>query len=562
MSGIMRKSAAAEKILLGNVHLLDARSTRAEAIAVADGRVLAVGSRTEVMRVRGSATEMYDLTGSTIIPGFNDTHAHLSVVGLKTLRPSLAGARSISDILSRVAELTRSTPPGEWIVTMPVGEPPSYFDSPSGLLEKRMPTRDELDRAAPDHPVYLSSAGGYWGQMPCYSAMNSLGLKRNGIDRNSRPSATGIEILRDANGEPTGVFAERNFVGVIELDLLRAVPRFTAGDRLEGLRRALALCHAKGTTSIYEGHGCAPDVVSAFRKLRETGELTMRSGIVLGATWKDLDESEIVMRDWLSAFRERGFGDAMLRIAGIFVPCTGDTRINPLIRRNLTDLGWSDYVRIMGSPAEFERVSMLAARYDLRVHTIGSDRLSEIVPILERLAQLYPIGERRWVVEHLSKASMSDLIALQRIGVSATLIPAHTVWKSAYRYVDLTDEELDLLCPAKQLVELGVPVSAGTDATPYDPLMCLWAMTTRQERTARRVIGPNGRISNEAALRLLTVNGAWLTFEENVKGPLLPGYYADLAILARDPLVTRADEILDNSCLGTMVAGRWVYGPK
>ena len=195
-----------------------------------------------------------------------------------------------------------------------------------------MPTRGELDSVAPDHPVYLSSAGGYWGQMPCYSAMNSPGLKRNGIDRNTRPSAAGIEIQHDASGEPSGVFTERNFVGVIELDLFKAVPRFTASDRLEALRRALGLCHAKGTTSIYEGHGCAPDVVTAFRKLWETGELTMRSGLVLGPTWDGVEEADRIMRDWLSFARERGIGDPMLRISGVFIPCYGDTSNNHLMR--------------------------------------------------------------------------------------------------------------------------------------------------------------------------------------------------------------------------------------
>ena len=552
----------ADSILIGDVLVLDELSTRAEAIAVAEGKVLSVGPRDEVMRARGSGTEVHDFTGSTIIPGFNDTHAHITMLGLKTLRPSLAGARSIKDILDRIAELARTTPKGEWIVTMPVGEPPFYFDSPACLAEGRMPDRGELDSVAADHPVFLSSAGGYWGQMPCYSAMNSLALKENGIDRNTRPTATGIEIEHDPSGEPTGVFTERNFVGVIELDLLKAVPRFTASDRLEALRRGLGLCHAKGTTSIYEGHGCVPDVVTAFRKLWESGELTMRSGLVLGPTWDGVEEADRVMRDWLSFARERGIGDAMLRISGIFIPCYGDTSINRLMRPNMADLGWVDYIRIMNDAAEFERMCVLAGKHDLRVHTVVSDRLRETVPVLERVAQVYPIGERRWVVEHLSKASMPDLQALKRMGVGVTLIPANFLWKSAYRFTDQSSEALDLLSPAKQLMELGVPVSAGTDATPYDPLVCLWAMVTRQERTARRVMGPNGRISNEAALRLLTVSGAWLTFEEDVKGPLAPGYYADLAVMARDPLAAKGDEILDNECKATMVGGRWVYGPN
>lgn len=551
----------ADKILIGEVLVLDERSTRAEAIAVAGGRVLKVGKRDEVLQTRGSGTEVHDLVGATVIPGFNDTHAHLTTEGLRTLRPSLAGARSIKDILDRVRGLAQATPRGDWIVTMPVGEPPFYFEGPAVLAERRMPTCRELDSAAPEHPVFLSSPGGYWGQTPCHSALNSIGLERNGIDRNTRPRASGIRIERDANGDPTGVFVETNLASVIELDLLRSVPRFTSADRLEALRRAMRLYHAKGTTSIYEGHGCAPDVVAAFRKLWETGELTMRSGLVLGSTWTSAEEADHAMRDWLSFARGRGIGDSMLRISGVFIPCYGDAHINPLLRPDLTDLGWSDYIRLVNDSAEFERMCMLAAKHDLRVHTVVSDRLHEMVPILERVAKLHPIGERRWVLEHVSKTSLSDLHKVKRMEMGTTLIPANFLWKGAHRFEGLSGEQLDLLSPAKQLIELGVPVSAGTDAVPYDPLFCLWAMVTRQERTARRVMGPGGRISNEAALRLLTVSGAWLTFEEAVKGPLKPGYYADLAVLARNPLTSVGDEILDNVCRGTMVGGNWVHGP-
>jgi predicted amidohydrolase YtcJ len=288
----------------------------------------------------------------------------------------------------------------------------------------------------------------------------------------------------------------------------------------------------------------------------------MRSGLVLGPTWNGAEEAERVMRDWLSFARGRGIGDPMLRISGIFVPSYGNLHMNTLLRRNIADLGWSDYIRLVDDPEGFEQMCRLAGKHDLRVHTVVSDRLHEVVPILERLAKIYPIGERRWVLEHVSRAGMPDLRKVKEMGLGVTLIPANYVWKGARHFRDLSDEQLDLLSPAKQLIELGVPVSAGTDAVPYDPLFGMWTMVTRQERVSRRVIGPNGRLSNEAALRLSTVCGAWLTFEEDVKGPLLPGYYADLAVLARDPLATPGDEILQNECTGTMVGGKWVYGPR
>jgi predicted amidohydrolase YtcJ len=551
----------ADKILIGNVIALDERATRAEAIAVADGKVLKIGSRGDVMQARGSGTEVLDLGSATIIPGFNDTHAHLAAVGLKTLRPSLEGARSIQDVLDRVRELAAKTPKGEWIVTMPVGEPPYYFNQPTSLAEKRMPTRQELDSVAPDHPVFLSSPGGYWGQTPAHSALSSLGLELNGIDRHSKPGASGIEIQHDASGEPNGVFIETNFVSLLDVDVLKAVPRFSAADRTEALRRAIRLCNAKGTTSVYEGHGLAPDVVASFRSLWERGELTMRSGLVMGAPWSGVEEAGRIMRDWLPFASGRGLGDAMLRISGIFIASDANLRIKDLLLRHLGNFGWGDYVRQMNSPEEFEQLCMLAGQHDLRVHTVISDRLHELVPVMERIAKTWPIGERRWVLEHVSKATRDDLERVAKLGVGVTLIPANYVYKGGHRFMGLSPEELDLVSPAKGLLELGAPVSAGTDAVPFDPLFAMWSLVTRRTRANNGVLGPGGRISNLDALRLITVCGAWLTFEEHVKGPLLPGYFADLAVMKRNPLDAQGDDILENECLGTMVGGRWVHGP-
>ncbi|HEY8553071.1 MAG TPA: amidohydrolase family protein, partial [Burkholderiales bacterium] len=392
-----------------------------------------------------------------------------------------------------------------------------------------------------------------------YSAMNSLGLKLNGIGKDTRPRAGGIEILRDASGEPTGVFVEHNFVNMLERDLLPAVPRFTYEQRREGIRRGIGLYNAKGTTSIYEGHGSSADIVAAYRELWERGELNMRVGLVISPAWTGLEEAERLMRDWLPLARGRGFGDAMLRISGVFIGYGGDPWIRELARKNYSDVAWSGLVPQANSPEEFEALCLLAARYGLRVHTVVSDKLHEIVPIMERIAREYPIGERRWVLEHVSKATEADLVRVQRLGVGVTLIPPHYVWKVGHRFFGLDAEQLDLLSPARRLFKLGVPVSAGTDAVPYDPLFCMWVMTTRRERTTNRVMGEGGIVTNEVALRLLTVGGAWLTFDEERKGPLAVGHYADLAVLSGNPLAARGDELLALKCLATMVDGRWVH---
>ena len=550
----------ADTILTGNVLVLDRAGSAAEAVAIAGSRILLAGRRDKVMELRGPDTKVHDFGSNTLIPGFNDTHAHSDSLGLKTIRPSLEGAKSIADILGRIRKLAAARKPGEWVVTMPIGEPPYYWEADKSLAEGRLPNRGDLDSVAPDNPVYISSPSGYWGEPPCFMILNSLALKLNGIDRTTTPRVDGVEIVHDASGEPTGLIIERNYTRMAEPDLLPAVPRFTLEDRIEGLRRSLPMYQDKGTTSVYEGHGCAPDVVSSFRSLWEHGELTLRSSLVMSPAWLGTAEAEYAMRHWLSFARGRGFGDDWLKISGVFVGYGGNPQFNDLLRKDMGDTGWGGGLPSVNTPSDFEELCMLAGKYNLRLHTLASDRLHEVVPILERVAKHYPIGERRWVIEHISKASERDLRAIEAMGVAVSLIPAHYLWKVGHTFAGLDDRQLDLLSPARGLTELGVPVSAATDAVPNDPLFCMWVMLARKDRRSGKVMGANGALTNETALRLLTVNGAWLTFEEDRKGPLLPGYFADIAVLSGNPLNVSAEGLLDIRCQATMVGGRWVHG--
>jgi len=163
------------------------------------------------------------------------------------------------------------------------------------------------------------------------------------------------------------------------------------------------------------------------------------------------------------------------------------------------------------------------------------------------------------VAEHISAASHAGLEALRDLGIGVTLIPLGHVWKLGENFKDTPDSPLDLVVPAKALSEMGVPVAAATDGAPHDPLVTLWSLVNRKTKQTGNVVGPGGCMRNEDALRLLTVAGSWLTFDENIKGPLLPGYLADLVVFERDPLVTQGDEILENACLATMVGGAWVH---
>ena len=557
-----RNDQVAQCILLGDVVTLDGNGTRAEAVAIRDGKILAVGTRKDVLDRRDDRTEVLDFERAAIIPGFNDTHAHLDTEGLKLMRPTLDGARSIADVLARIETCAGETPAGGWIVTMPVGDPPFYFGGPAALAERRMPTRDELDRAAPEHPVCILPPSGYWGAPPCHMALNSDALRLNRIDATTTPSLAGIEILKDEAGEPTGVFVDHNPRESTQLDLLPEVPGFSIEERRDGVREAVRLYHSKGTTSIYEGHGCSPDVMRIYQDMWEAGALTMRVGMVVNPPWSSVTKAEGIMRDWLGYARGKGLGDSIFRIAGVHIGYGGDPTAAGLARAKSNDTGYWSHLWQANNPAEFEQLCALAARYDLRVHTIASAGTQrDILPILKRINRETDIRSWRWVLEHVSLSRLEDLHSMKELRLGVTLIPTHHLWKNGAAFLDLGETESELVVPAKPLQAMDVPVAAGTDNTPYDPLSVMAVMMLREERTTGRVIGAAAKLTAEAALGTLTQAGAWLTFEEGMKGRLIPGYYADCAVLSVNPLDIDPRAFEQITCLATMVGGKFVHGP-
>ena len=276
---------AADVVLLnGRIVTLDSSKPRATALATGGDRIVAVGRDGDIRRLRDRRTRVIDLAGATVVPGLVDAHAHLDREGLKYLYPSLARCRSIADIQAVVRRLAASRPRGGWIVTMPVGAPPFYMDAPGCLVERRWPTRNDLDAAAPDHPVYVRGIWGYWNKPPVVSIANSAALARAGVSRETVPPK-GVEILKDATGEPTGVFVEHNLIQVLEFTLFRAAPRFTPADRLAALAESQRRYLARGVTAIYEGHGVAPEVLAVYRQAHERGTLRLRASLSLSPTW-------------------------------------------------------------------------------------------------------------------------------------------------------------------------------------------------------------------------------------------------------------------------------------
>ena len=225
----------------GKVITLDQQSRIARAVAVRADKILAVGSDTEIAPLIGPRTRRIDLAGQAVIPGLIDTHAHMDIEGLKYIYPSLAGARSIDDVLQLIEPHVRAAKPGEWVTTMPLGSPPNYEDAPLNLRERRFPNRWEIDKIAPNNPVYIRPIFGYWRGLEGFtldSAANSAALKLAGITRHTVPPWDGITIKKDASGEPNGIFHEKTLMSVVELTLMAVAPRFSDAIKTQALRKS------------------------------------------------------------------------------------------------------------------------------------------------------------------------------------------------------------------------------------------------------------------------------------------------------------------------------------
>ncbi|WP_348647256.1 amidohydrolase [Aestuariivirga sp. YIM B02566] len=543
-------------ITTGTVRTFDAQDRVTEAIAINGTRVLAVGAAADLKARATAATRLIDLPGATVTPGINDAHAHMEREGLKLRRPSLAACRSIADIQTLIRKEAQKTKPGDWIVTMPIGAPPFFFNAVAQLAEGRAPDRFDLDAAAPDHPIYIPGLFGNWGAPPGHSCLNTKALALNGITRASIPSIGGIEIVKDAKGEPTGVIIERNPRPMVEFDLLPAVPRFSAADRRAGIVASMRLYNGVGTTSAYEGHGSAAEIIGLYRDLWERNELTVRMGLVVSPSWTDANEAAIIMRDWLAQARGSGLGDPWFRLSGIHVAYGGDDRMAEIARKDLPNTGWSGFVEQAQGPKDFEELCRLALLYDLRINTIVGDRLDEVVAILERVNALAPLAGKRWVIQHIAKTERTTLARLARLGVLVTTIPVYFLWKGGHWY---DAAEGDRIVPMRTMLDLGIDAAAATDNIPYNPGFTLWTMCERERRSDGKVLGAAERLTRREALHALTVSGARLTYDEHHKGPLTPGFLADLAVFATDPLTVEANKLKDLASLLTIVDGCIVF---
>jgi predicted amidohydrolase YtcJ len=551
----------------GKVVTVDAAFTIAQSVAITGDRITAVGADEAMAARAGPATRVVDLKGKAVVPGLIDGHAHMDREALRNVFPSLGRVRSIRDIQDRIAEIARGKPPGEWIVTMPIGDPPYYFDVPEILAEKRWPTRQELDAAAPNNPVYIRAIWGFWrGTFPLVSCANTAALARAGITRDTASPVDTLTIVKDGNGDPTGVFIEREFQPIAELLWFREATRFSHADRVRALPQSARLYHGFGTTSVYEGHGIAAEVLDAYREVRHAGALTMRAALAISPSWKgvgapDEPQLKLLMKAWSGGLAEPGAGDDRLKVSGLFA-AIGRSRADDVRGAAAAPYtGWAGFNADAGLPRDqLKDILVACAANDIRVAGIAGAAGLALLDLYEEVDKKIPLNGRRWVLEHVYVTSPRDIERIARMGLVLT---THTN-ASLYKALDaiagnLPPERHDDITPMKAWREAGIAVTLGTDNVPISLWGPVQQTILRRDFKSGRVVGPKQALSRAEALRCVTQNGAYLTFDEDKKGTLAPGKLADLAVLSADPLTVDEMKIADTTSLMTMVGGMTVH---
>ena len=541
----------------GTVHTLDAADRTASAIAVAGDRILAVGDDAAVLSLRAPDTRVIDLAGRCVVPGFFDAHPHMDRLGLRAhAGVPIADCTSVEAICAAVRDAAARTPPGEWIVTLPMGAPPDgYVHEPGQLAEGRFPTRDDLDRAAPDHPVFIRSPWGWWTRLPLPAVANSRALALAGITRDT-PEPYRIEILRDARGEPTGVFLERNRAPTLEYVLFSCVPRFSWENRYEGLRTASRLTSAAGVTAGFEGHGLTPAVLDGYRQLAAAGELTVRMQAALSVPSAAFGDAAVAaqLATWAPRIAGHGSPSGLLREEGICLD-VADPRVACILACGYPYEHWAGHFYQSLTQERLVALGVAAARLGLRVSVLVCYELERVLQALEAIDAQVPIRDRRWVAVHVTAAAPAQIARMRALGLIATVTPG---------FMHRAKDRFDLHAlgaagtPIRALLDGGIPVALSTDGVPHSMLFAMWEALARWDADSGTTLGASG-LTRLEALRLATVAGHVLTWDEARRGPLTAGMDADFVVLEEDPLTCALERLPVIAVDHTVVAWRMVY---
>ena len=526
----------------GKILTLDGQSTIVQALAIRDGKILAVGSDAAIKPLAGLQTRVIDLAGKSVVPGLIDTHAHFKAAGLGDYVVNLGGAKDVAGALDLIRAFVAKKQPGAWITT-------GGWHPPSQLAEKRYLTRQELDSVSPNNPVYLRTVGHF-------SMANSLALQKAGISK-STPDPAGGAFERDASGDVNGVLVE-TAIPLVE----NIVPPYTEDEELRQYRLAEAALNRLGITSVVEGATSARDT-QILQKLALAGDATVR----VGTMFRPEPPADSAGWDAIMSGNgaTSGFGDDWLKLGGIKIFYDGGMTLKTAMMREAYPDSHDDYHGI--AQVTPERLKQLVSIANLRgwrvgVHVVGDLGVDQVLDAFEAADKEKSIKDRRFVLIHASLIRPEQMERARRVGARIDFQNAFMWDKAATVARFLGRPTADRAVPTRTLIEkMGLEnLGAGTDfpVNPLNPFLTMYIMVTRKD-PAGQVYGASEAIGREQALRLYTSAASRYMFEETRKGTLEAGKLADLVVLSADFMTVPDDQIKDITADMTMVGGKIVF---
>ena len=521
----------------------------ASAVAMLDGRILAVGNDEQICAYVGPNTQVVDVQGRLAVPGFMDSHVHFINGGFQLLQIDLKNARSEEEFTRRIAEKVKTLPAGRWLLG-------GNWDE-QGWPSSQLPTRWLIDSVTPDNPVLISRYDGH-------SALaNSLALKLAGFNKETPDPAGGVIARDPKTGEPTGILkdAAQELVG-------RVVPRPTEAEMVEALKAALQEARRVGVTSVHNvtvdsdsPTGSFNGEVRLLRRAELEGWLTCRMYEVIPiAHWRKLAEAGIshgMGSGFLRLGAVKAFADGSLgsATAWMFEPFADEPG-----NRGLP-------MDIMNPPSKMEALARGAdeAQLQLCIHAIGDRAISEVLDIYAKLGGDQPAA-RHFRIEHAQHVRPQDFARFAALGVVASMQPYHAIDDGRWAEKRIGQERARSSYAWRSMLEAGAPLAFGSDwpVAPLDPLLGVYAAVTRATLDGKHAAGwfPEQRLTVEEALRAYTLGAAYAASEEEEKGTISPGKFADVVVLSDDLFTLPPERIKDARVTMTIVGGKVVYQAK
>jgi predicted amidohydrolase YtcJ len=537
----------------GKIVTVDNAFSIQQAVAVGDGRIVAVGKSADILRGwRGAKTEVVDLRGRTVLPGLFDSHVHPLGAALSEFREKLPAFDSFASVQDYIRKKAAVTPKGKWIVV------PRTF--PTRLKELRMPTREVLD-VVTTHPVMFDAS--------YVVIVNSLGLKVSGITRDT-PNPPRGEIVHGPDGEPNGIL--KNAEGLLK-GLDRAV-QFTEAERLRALDEMLHRYVEAGLTSIGDG-GVRPEDIALYRKLKASGKLPLR---VTMTWWHDAARPLDNLREEIQSTRETtGDGDDWLRFGAWKLNVDGGMTIGTAYQRaaygefggrlyGKTDP--KDRGQLFESPEKLLEImkSVREKKWQMTSHCQGGGAIDGFLDAMEALDKVQPIAATRSHLIHASFQSPESIARMKKMGLLADVQAAWLYHDSAALEKVFGHAGMRYFFPLRSYLNAGITVAGGSDhmighdkngaTNPYNPFLGLWTSVTRVNSSGD-VLYPEERVTRAEALRMYTINAAYRQFAEKTRGSIEVGKLGDMVVIDRDYLECPESEIRSIEPLMVVINGKF-----